>query len=43
MLLSNADGVFVQLPWTVLSTGLFGIVAVSGFLIVWVRTLVRDD
>lgn|GEM_PF-2105310 len=43
MLLSNADGLFVQLPWTVVSTGLFGIAAVSVFLIVWVRTLVRDD
>lgn len=43
LLLSSADGLFVQLPWMVLTTGLLGIAAVSVFLIVWVRTLARDN
>ncbi len=42
LLLSNADGLFAQLPWMVLTTGLLGIAAVSVFLIAWVRILAQD-
>jgi hypothetical protein len=43
LLLSNADVLFAQLPWTVITTGLLAIVAMSIFLIVWVRTLAGEE
>ncbi len=37
-----ADQLFVRLPWTVISTGLIGVAAVSIFLIAWARILARE-